>query len=229
MIDLDPTRHRKLYSHILLQLAWIPESEPLSPGRLPLSGAVMTWKTQVSRHGWHVRTRNTITHSYDEITTINTTLVAMKLMIPHTHESRSTKVWSEFVFKVDSPFYVWIFKKFQSLKWFQKAKSLLCTFQSNFIQLITSNELFEKSDYYRPPTTFYPSSNIMNSKPEKLSSIIIHHGFVDNWILISMEYEHKAIFQSNLNTDLCPSIMNCCTTLIKFWYISFPVNMSNVF
>ena len=99
MIDLDPTRHHKLYSHIVLQLAWIPDSEPLSPGRLPLSGAVMTWKTQVSRHGWHVRTRNTITHSYDEITTINTRLVAMKLMIPHTHE---WEVWSEFVFKVDS-------------------------------------------------------------------------------------------------------------------------------
>ena len=196
MIDLDLTRHRSPQTVIRTFCCSWPEFLTQSPsppglGRVPVSGVVMTWKSQVSRHGWHVRTRNTITHSYDEITTINTRLVAMKLMIPYFPESRNTKVWSEFVFKVDSRLCVDISQgsksPFQLLLFFSKiAKSWLCTFQSNFIQLITSNELFEKSDYFRPPTTFYPSSNIMNSKPEKLSSIIIHHGFVDNWILISM-------------------------------------------
>ena len=56
-------------------------TEPLSPGLVPVSGVVMTWKSQESRQGWQVTTRNTITHSYDEITTISTRLVAIKLMI----------------------------------------------------------------------------------------------------------------------------------------------------
>ena len=79
MIDLTWSPQTKIRIVFAIDLnSWL---EPLSPGLVPVSGVVMTWKTQESRQGWHVTTRNTITHSYDEITTISTRLVAMKLMI----------------------------------------------------------------------------------------------------------------------------------------------------